>query len=105
MYTSLRLQLLQPGQHPDLVRCMYGLLMLLPQSDAFKMLHARLHSVPTLALLQLEVDGGSSGKGRNGRGKASKHIDYGGLLQWFVELQVWGEVGMLYVVLPAACAC
>lgn len=33
---------------------MYGLLMLLPQSDAFKTLHARLHSVPTMALLKLE---------------------------------------------------
>lgn len=33
---------------------MYGLLMLLPQSDAFKMLHARLSSVPTMALLKLE---------------------------------------------------
>ena len=28
--------------------------MLLPQSDAFKTLHARLHSVPTMALLKLE---------------------------------------------------
>ena len=28
--------------------------MLLPQSDAFKSLHARLHSVPTMALLKLE---------------------------------------------------
>ena len=33
---------------------MYGLLMLLPQSDAFTTLHARLHSVPTMALLKLE---------------------------------------------------
>ena len=32
---------------------MYGLLMLLPQGDAFRTLQARLHSVPTLALLTL----------------------------------------------------
>ena len=32
-------------------RALYALLMLLPQSDAFKTLHARLHSVPPLALL------------------------------------------------------
>lgn len=87
MYTALRLQLLQPGQHPDLVRCMYGLLMLLPQSDAFKMLHARLHSVPTLALLQLEVEG-PAGRPRNGRGRGSKHVDFDTLLEWFVALQV-----------------
>ena len=39
---------------------MYGLLMLLPQSDAFKTLHARLHSVPTMALLKLEGGLGTS---------------------------------------------
>ena len=39
---------------------MYGLLMLLPQSDAFKTLHARLHSVPTMALLKLEAGWGAS---------------------------------------------
>lgn len=39
---------------------MYGLLMLLPQSDAFKTLHARLHSVPTMALLKLEGGLGAS---------------------------------------------
>ena len=32
-------------------RSLYALLMLLPQSDAFKTLHARLHSVPPMALL------------------------------------------------------
>lgn len=38
---------------------MYGVLMLLPQSDAFKTLHARLHSVPTMALLKLEEGRGT----------------------------------------------
>ena len=33
---------------------MYGLLMLLPQSNAFKTLHARLHAIPTMALLKLD---------------------------------------------------
>ena len=53
-FTFLRLQLLRPQQHPFLLRCMYAILMLLPQSSAFKILHTRLNSVPTLALLQLE---------------------------------------------------
>ena len=44
---------------------MYALLMLLPQSEAFKTLHARLHSVPTVTLLKMDSqpppqDGGSS---------------------------------------------
>ena len=34
-------------------RSMYGLLQLLPQSDAFKTLHARLQSAPTMPLLHL----------------------------------------------------
>ncbi len=34
------------------------MLQLLPQSDAFKTLHARLHSAPTLALLSLHNLGG-----------------------------------------------
>ncbi|KAK9810224.1 hypothetical protein WJX72_006988 [[Myrmecia] bisecta] len=54
IFTYLRLQLLQPARYPALVRSMYGLLMLLPQSDAFKTLHARLHSVPTMAMLKLD---------------------------------------------------
>ena len=33
---------------------MYALLMLLPQSGAFKTLHARLHSVPTVTLLKMD---------------------------------------------------
>ena len=42
---------------------MYGLLQLLPQSDAFKTLHARLHSAPTLALLSLQSQSGRSSDG------------------------------------------
>lgn len=38
----------------DRRRSMYALLMLLPQSEAFKTLHARLHSVPTVTLLKMD---------------------------------------------------
>ncbi|GLI67554.1 hypothetical protein VaNZ11_011781 [Volvox africanus] len=53
-FTFLRLQLLEPRKHPSLLRALYGLLMLLPQCNAFRMLNARLQAVPTLELLQLE---------------------------------------------------
>ena len=43
------------GQHVCVRSTCYGILMLLPQSHAFKTLHARLHSVPTQALLQLDA--------------------------------------------------
>jgi Vacuolar protein 14 C-terminal Fig4p binding len=53
VFTRVRLQLLSPGRYPDLMRSMYALLMLCPQSHSFQTLQARLSSVPTLALLKL----------------------------------------------------
>jgi hypothetical protein len=44
-------------------RAMYGLLQLLPQSDAFRTLHARLHAAPTAALLQLSPPTSETGNG------------------------------------------
>jgi hypothetical protein len=44
-------------------RAMYGLLQLLPQSDAFRTLHARLHAAPTAALLQLSPPPSEAGNG------------------------------------------
>ncbi len=61
VFANLRLRLLEPNTHPDLVRGLYALLMLLPQSDAFRTLHARLAAVPTLALSRLDVNDGEDG--------------------------------------------
>ncbi|KAI5282441.1 hypothetical protein KEM54_002767, partial [Ascosphaera aggregata] len=54
MLTSqdLRLQLLEPDRYPYLYKCLYGLLMLLPQSSAFAALKNRLNSVSNIGLLQ-----------------------------------------------------
>lgn len=52
VFTHLRLQLLEPAQHPALLKALYGLLMLLPQSSAWATLSARLQCVPTLQALQ-----------------------------------------------------
>eukprot|EP00198_Chlamydomonas_reinhardtii_P009884 XP_001699221.1 predicted protein [Chlamydomonas reinhardtii] len=43
-FTFLRLQLLEPRKHPSLLRALYGLLMLLPQCNAFRMLNTRLQA-------------------------------------------------------------
>eukprot|EP00899_Mesostigma_viride_P002488 jgi/Mesvir1/1223/Mv17708-RA.1 len=56
IFTHLRLKLLDPMRFPYLMRAMYGILMLLPQSSAFKLLRTRLKSVPSLALANLSVD-------------------------------------------------
>eukprot|EP01087_Luapelamoeba_hula_P002178 TRINITY_DN1189_c0_g1_i1.p1 TRINITY_DN1189_c0_g1~~TRINITY_DN1189_c0_g1_i1.p1 ORF type:complete len:821 (+),score=150.65 TRINITY_DN1189_c0_g1_i1:20-2482(+) len=52
IFIYLRLQLLEPEQYPYLYKCLYGLLMLLPQSGAFETLKNRLNLVlnPNLRL-------------------------------------------------------
>ncbi|WVQ80690.1 hypothetical protein IAT38_002795 [Cryptococcus sp. DSM 104549] len=45
VFTNLRLQLLEPDKYPFLPKCLYGLLMILPQSTAFISLRARLQVV------------------------------------------------------------
>ena len=90
-------QLLSPAQHPNLVRAMYGLLMLLPQGDAFRTLQTRL-SVPTLALLSLgegAPPAAAAGRGQQnsggGGGKAQQEqqqrVDAQQLLRVFRERQ------------------
>ncbi|SCV05942.1 LANO_0H18580g1_1 [Lachancea nothofagi CBS 11611] len=49
VFTSLRLQLLEQERYPYLYKCLYGILMVLPQSKAFQILNTRLSSVSTLA--------------------------------------------------------
>lgn len=48
IFIYLRLQLLESPQNYHLIRAMYGLLMLLPQSEAFHMLRHRLDCIPKL---------------------------------------------------------
>ena len=48
---ALRLQLLEPERNPYLFKCLYGLLMLLPQSSAFISLRNRLGAVSSLGFL------------------------------------------------------
>jgi vacuole morphology and inheritance protein 14 len=50
---DLRLQLLEPEKHPHLYKCLYGLLMLLPQSSAFAALKNRLNSVSAIGYLHI----------------------------------------------------
>ncbi|KAJ3101115.1 hypothetical protein HDU97_001640 [Phlyctochytrium planicorne] len=51
VFTYLRLQLLEPDRYPHLFRCLYGILMLLPQSSAFATLRNRLNSVSSMVML------------------------------------------------------
>lgn len=50
---DLRLQLLEPEKYPYLFKCLYGLLMLLPQSLAFVSLRNRLNAVNSAGFLHI----------------------------------------------------
>lgn len=50
---DLRLQLLEPERYPHLYKCLYGVLMLLPQSSAFAALKNRLNSVSAIGYLHI----------------------------------------------------
>ena len=49
-FSELRAQILEPAKYPHLLTCLYGLLMLLPQNEAFCALRTRLAAVTTLQL-------------------------------------------------------
>ncbi|CAL1700422.1 unnamed protein product [Somion occarium] len=53
VFTYLRLQLLEPEKYPHLFKCLYGLLMLLPQSSAFISLRNRLSAVNSAGFLHI----------------------------------------------------
>ncbi|KAF5333207.1 hypothetical protein D9611_002533 [Ephemerocybe angulata] len=86
VFTYLRLQLLEPEKHPYLFKCLYGLLMLLPQSSAFVSLRNRLNAVNSAGFLQVSPKlhtGTVSGRTKIGRDE----IKWQELLQHFRQVQ------------------
>jgi len=79
IFTFLRMELLDGDQ--DLVSALYGLLMLLPQSEAFNLVRGRLSCVPQLQ----KQDRGREAK-RNKKKKFMDEIDFGSLLEHFQEV-------------------
>nr|POF14954.1 vacuole morphology and inheritance protein 14 [Quercus suber] len=57
VFTYLRMQLLEPERYPHLYKCMYGVLMLLPQSSGFAALKNRLNSVSAIGYLHIAPRG------------------------------------------------
>jgi vacuole morphology and inheritance protein 14 len=52
IFTPTRMHLLEPDRYPFLFKCLYGILMILPQSSAFVTLKNRINSVNSLVSLQ-----------------------------------------------------
>lgn len=85
IFAYLRLQLLDSEQSPDLVKSLYGLLMLLPQAEPFKLLRNRLSCIPhfqMVALAERKLENDTSR-----RNEAVSNIDFEDLLQHFVKVQ------------------
>lgn len=85
VFTFLRLQLLEPQRYAYLVKALYGLLMLMPQTEAYRTLKNRLDCIPTIVLSlellkdeELEVFKGSSN---------ASDVDFDQLLAHFDAVQ------------------
>lgn len=75
VFSRLRLHLLEPRRHPDLLKCLLGLAMLLPQAAAFNILRERIHVVHSGLLLEAAAND-RSGAGNNLL--SLSHSDIGG---------------------------
>lgn len=89
IFTYLRLQLLDVENNPYLIKALYGLLMLLPQSQAFQLLSHRLHCVPNPDLMRTVEESRHTEPKQKAVTKRAPHaqVDYGELLQHFERVQ------------------
>lgn len=77
---DLRLQLLEPDRYPHLLKALYGILMILPQSSAFETLKNRLSSVCSLGTLKLLPK-------KKKEIKPPSEINFDELLEQFISVQ------------------
>jgi vacuole morphology and inheritance protein 14 len=87
IFIHTRLQLLEPQRHPFLLKSLYAVLMMLPQSSAFAALKTRLESVAPLALLQAHTDSKVAVSSDPQRHKDFKALDHAALLEQFRVVQ------------------
>ncbi|TDH03043.1 hypothetical protein EPR50_G00158810 [Perca flavescens] len=89
IFTYLRLQLLDVENNPYLIKALYGLLMLLPQSQAFQLLSHRLRCVPNPELMRTVDESKYMDSKHQVVSKRASHtqMDYNELLQHFDRVQ------------------
>ncbi|KAG7243480.1 hypothetical protein INR49_011036 [Caranx melampygus] len=89
IFTYLRLQLLDVENNPYLIKALYGLLMLLPQSQAFQLLSHRLRCVPNPELMRTVDESKYMDSKQQVASKRASHtqMDYNELLQHFDRVQ------------------
>ncbi|ORY84502.1 vacuolar protein 14 C-terminal Fig4p binding-domain-containing protein [Protomyces lactucae-debilis] len=86
IFTYLRLQLLDNDRYPFLHKCLYGLLMLLPQTSAFTILRNRLNSIQSIPAAKA-TQTAISGTVRKGKDE----VPFAELLAKFRSVQVKHE--------------
>jgi len=86
-FVHLRLELLEPYKNPYLLKIMYGLLMLLPQNNAFNSLRIRLQSASSFVLLQDENTHIKNVRNTVKHIDQKKDIDIDALFDKFVNIQ------------------
>jgi vacuole morphology and inheritance protein 14 len=86
IFIHLRLQLLKADRNPALIKSLYGLLMLLPQSQAYKTLNDRLSTVSSMQVIVSGSGSNAIGTG-TGTSKQTSKKDYSDLLQRFQDVQ------------------
>jgi len=92
IFTFLRLQLLDPNHNFYLIRALYGILMLLPQTDAFFTLQRRLECVPTAQMqMQMTAKDHPSAAGSpfvtSSTSAEARDVDFDALLAHFQAVQ------------------
>ncbi|KAK0131733.1 Protein VAC14 [Merluccius polli] len=89
IFTYLRLQLLDVENNPYLIKALYGLLMLLPQSQAFQLLSHRLRCVPNPELMRTVDESTYMESKQQAAAKRPSHapMDYRELLEHFDRVQ------------------
>ncbi|ODV83870.1 hypothetical protein CANARDRAFT_202052 [[Candida] arabinofermentans NRRL YB-2248] len=96
VFAKIRLDLLNPKKNGDLYKCLYGLLMLLPQSNSFKVLQNRLSSITPIIHLQLdennddeyEDDEEGITREQNGSGNGNVGVDTGFLSNFNSQIKL-----------------
>lgn len=86
VFTRLRMQLLEPERYPYLHKCLYGILMVLPQSKAFEILNARLSSVSRLSTSVYNSNNTQKATESAIRASAQKKTQYQVLLDHFKSI-------------------
>lgn len=85
IFAYLRLQLLDVQNNQDLIKSLYGLLMLLPQSEAFKLLRYRLDCIPHYQLALMNDR--QKTKTASDQRPCVSNINFQELLQHFQQVQ------------------